>query len=93
MTKAQVEIAEQRMQQQWHDLVMAEQAGQPLEVLEQMYDIYILLAEEYNACMEEYQRPRQGKHRNAPARRSNNSPTGPVLPHRSKKQQDAKLAS
>lgn len=93
MTKAQVEVAEQRMQQQWHDLVMAEQAGQTLEVLEQMYDSYILLAEEYNACMEEYQRQKQERRINVPARRSNNSPTGPVLPHRNKKQQDAKLAS
>lgn len=91
MTKVQVEIAEHRMQQQWHDLVMAEQAGQPLEVLEQMYDVYILLAEEYNACMEEYQRLRQGRRVSAPARRLN-SPTGPVLPHRRKKH-DAKLAS
>ncbi len=48
MTRAQLESAEQRMQQQWHDLVMAEQAGQPLETLEQMYDSYILYAEEYN---------------------------------------------
>lgn len=92
MTEAQVEIAEQRMQQQWHDLVMAEQTGQTLEVLEQMYDNYILLAEAYNVCMEEYQRQRQGRHTGIPARRSNNSLAGPALPHRRNKR-DAKLAS
>lgn len=54
MTRAQLESAEQRMQQQWHDLVMAEQAGKPLEVLEQMYDSYILLAEEYNEMKSTY---------------------------------------
>jgi len=91
MTIAQVEIAEQRMQQQWHDLVMAEQASQPLEVLEQMYDSYILLAEEFNASVEEYQRQRQSRRTNAPAWRSS-SLAGPVLPHQNKKQ-DAKLAS
>jgi hypothetical protein len=46
--------AEQRMQQQWHDLVRAEQAGAPLEVLEQMYDRYILLAEDFNAMSAAY---------------------------------------
>ncbi len=56
MTLAELEHAEKCMQQQWHDLVMAEQQGNALEVLEQMYDTYILLAEEYNRCCEEYQR-------------------------------------
>jgi phosphosulfolactate phosphohydrolase-like enzyme len=55
MTLAQIEYAEQRMQKQWRDLVMAEQEGQPLEALEQMYDIYILLAEEFNAYVQAYQ--------------------------------------
>ncbi len=55
MTLAELEHAERCMQQQWHDLVEAEQQGSPLEVLEQMYDTYILLAEEYNRCSEEYQ--------------------------------------
>ena len=59
MTLAELEHAEKRMQQQWHDLVMAEQEGKPLETLEQMYDEYILLAEDYNHCMEEYQREGQ----------------------------------
>jgi hypothetical protein len=61
MTVAQVEYTEQRMQRQWHDLVRAEQEGQPLGKLEQMYNKYILLVEEYNACVEEYQRQRQNR--------------------------------
>jgi hypothetical protein len=48
--------AEQRMQQQWHDLVQAEQSGASLELLEQMYDRYILLAEEFNAIKKAYAR-------------------------------------
>jgi hypothetical protein len=92
MKLAQVESAEQRMQQQWHDLVRAEQEGQPLEVLEQMYDRYILLVEEFNACAEAYQRARKGKRAGASARRSGNLTSGPAMP-RQGKQQDAKLAS
>jgi len=61
MTFAQVEYAAQRMQQQWHDLVMAEQVGEPREVLERMYDLYILMAEAYNACVEKYQLQRQNR--------------------------------
>ena len=56
MTLAELENAEQRMQRQWYGLVMAEQEGEPLEVLEQLYDSYILLVEEYNRCSDEYQR-------------------------------------
>ncbi len=43
MTLAELERAQKTMQQQWYDLVMAEQQGSSLEVLEQMYDTYILL--------------------------------------------------
>jgi hypothetical protein len=91
MTGAQVEYAEQRMQQQWHDLVKAEQEGQPLEQLEQMYDRYILFAEEFNDCSEEYQRQRQGRRAGTPARHPGNL-TGSALP-RQGKQQNTKLAS
>ncbi len=84
MTLAQVEYAEQRMQQQWHDLAMAEQAGQPLAILEQMYDTYILMAEEYNACLQAYQQ-RWQKRRNA-------NFTKKTLP-RQDKQSGTKLAS
>ena len=59
MTLAELENAEQRMQRQWYDLVMAEQEGEPLEVLEQLYDSYILLVEEYNRCSDEYLQARQ----------------------------------
>jgi hypothetical protein len=61
MTLVELEQAEKCMQQQWYDLVTAEQQGSSLEVLEQMYDTYILLAEEYNRCCEAYQRENQGK--------------------------------
>jgi hypothetical protein len=68
MTFRELEQAERSMQQQWHDLVMAEQRGEPLDTLEQMYDNYILLAEEYNRCREAYeaqQRQRRQKQRKA----------------------------
>lgn len=93
MTGTQVENAEQRMQQQWHDLVMAEQAGAPLEVLEQMYDRYILLAEEFNACSAaSQQQERRRPARSAPRGKNAAGPTRP----RQKDQKDrhnAKLAS
>ncbi len=56
MTLTELEHAQNRMQQQWHDLVMAEQEGASLQALEQMYDSYILFLEEYNRCSEAYQR-------------------------------------
>lgn len=88
MTGAQLESAEQRMQQQWHDLVMAEQAGKPLEVLEQIYNRYILLAEEFNACLQAYQYQKQNWYKTSSARQLPNN-TG----SRQSQQQDAKLAS
>ncbi len=59
MTMQELEQVEKNMQKQWHDLVTAEQEGATLETLEQMYDTYILLAEEYNRCSEEYRRDQQ----------------------------------
>ena len=53
MTQSDLEHAQKAMQQQWYDLVIAEQQGSSLEVLEHMYDSYILLAEEYNRCCHE----------------------------------------
>src|SRR5262249_42704809 len=52
MTQTDLEHAQKAMQQQWYDLIMAEQQGSSLDVLEGMYDTYILLAEEYNRCYE-----------------------------------------
>jgi hypothetical protein len=52
MTQTDLEHAQKAMQQQWYDLVMAEQRGSTLDVLEHIYDNYILLAEEYNRCYE-----------------------------------------
>ena len=56
MSLTELERAEKCMQQQWYDLVMAEQQGEALDVLEHMYDSYILLAEDYNRCSEELRR-------------------------------------
>jgi len=41
--------AEQRMQRRWFDLAMAEQRGQPMPVLERMYDTYLRALDEYVA--------------------------------------------
>jgi hypothetical protein len=42
------ERAEQRMQQKWYDLVMAEQQGASQQQLERLYNSYILAVEDYN---------------------------------------------
>ncbi len=59
MTQSELERAQKAMQQQWYDLVMAEQQGSSLDELERMYDTYILLAEEYHRCYEASQQERQ----------------------------------
>ena len=56
MTSAQLEYAQKRMQQKWYDLVMAEQRGVSIQVLERMYNSYVLAMEEYNRCSAEHQR-------------------------------------
>ncbi len=56
MTLAQLEHAQKRMQQKWYDLVMAEQQGASVQVLERMYNSYVLAMEEYNRCSAEHQR-------------------------------------
>jgi hypothetical protein len=50
MTPNELTSTEQRMQQKWHDLVMAEQQGASMLVLEQMYNAYIVAVDEYNRC-------------------------------------------
>ena len=64
MTQSDLEHAQKAMQQQWYDLVMAEQQGSSLDVLEHLYDTYILLAEEYNRCYEASQQERKTNLRN-----------------------------
>ena len=64
MTQSDLEHAQKAMHQQWYDLVMAEQQGNSLDVLEQMYDTYILLAEEYNRCYEASQQEHQASLKN-----------------------------
>ncbi len=44
----ELEYAEMRMQQKWYDLVMAEQKGATIAVLERLYNLYMLAVEEYN---------------------------------------------
>ena len=64
MTQTDLEHAQKAMQQQWYDLVMAEQQESSLDVLEHMYDNYILLAEEYNRRYEASQQECKAKLRN-----------------------------
>jgi hypothetical protein len=52
MTFTEIEHAQKRMQQKWHDLVMAEQQGASIPTLERMYNAYMLAVEEYNRCCE-----------------------------------------
>ncbi len=88
MTLAELEYAEKRMQQQWHDLVMEEQEGASLQTLEQMYDSYILSLEEYNRCSEAYQR--ETRTRRSSATRQKRI-TQPIASH--KDDEHVKLAS
>ncbi len=55
MTSVELEYAEKRMRQKWHDLVMEEQHGATVQVLERMFNAYMLAVEEYNRCTEQYQ--------------------------------------
>jgi hypothetical protein len=50
MTSTELEHAQKRMQQKWHDLVMVEQQGASMPTLERMYNAYMLAVEEYNHC-------------------------------------------
>jgi hypothetical protein len=55
MNRAQLEHAQQRMEQKWYNLVTAEQRGEAMPVLERLYNSYVLAMEEYNRCSEAYQ--------------------------------------
>ena len=50
MVSTELEYAEKRMRQKWYDLVMAEQKGAAVPVLERMHNAYMLAVEEYNRC-------------------------------------------
>lgn len=54
MTSVELEYAEKRMHQKWHDLVTEEQRGASVQVLERMFNAYMLTVEEYNRCAELY---------------------------------------
>ncbi len=53
MAAVELEYAEKRMRQKWHDLVMEEQSGASMQVLERMFNAYMLAVEEYNCCLEQ----------------------------------------
>jgi hypothetical protein len=55
MTSAELEQLERRMKQKWHELVLAEQQGASIQVLERMYNMYMLAVEEYNRCSNDHQ--------------------------------------
>lgn len=81
MTPQELEFAEKRMHQKWYDLVMAEQGGTALPVLEHMYNSYILAVEVYNRCSEEYQREHQAQTPSCPpAQQPVSTPAMPSVP-------------
>ena len=47
MNRAQLEHAQQRMEQKWYNLVTAEQRGESMQMLERLYNSYVLAMEEY----------------------------------------------
>jgi hypothetical protein len=51
----ELEYAEQRMQQKWYELVMAEQQGASQQQLERLYNSYMLAVEDYNRCLQKEQ--------------------------------------
>lgn len=59
MISQELQYAEQRMQQKWHDFVMAEQRGAAAPVLERMYSAYMLAVEEFNRCSSAQEREQQ----------------------------------
>ncbi len=54
MASVELEYAEKRMRQKWHDLVMEEQRGASVPALERMFNAYMLAVEEYNRCVQTY---------------------------------------
>ena len=63
MTSVELEYAEKRMRQKWHDLVMEEQRGASVSMLERMFNAYMLAVEEYNRCVELYS-PQRSEYNN-----------------------------
>jgi hypothetical protein len=52
-----IEYAERQMQRCWYDLAMAEQAGQSMQALERLYQLYHCALEEYlRLCEQKRQR-------------------------------------
>lgn len=59
MSRAQLERAEERMQQKWYDFVMEDQQGASTQALERLYNAYMLAVEEYNHCREAAEQQQQ----------------------------------
>jgi hypothetical protein len=55
MTEIERTYAEQRMQQKWYELVLAEQQGASQQQLERLYNSYMLAVEDYNQRSDEQQ--------------------------------------
>jgi hypothetical protein len=75
MISQDLQHAEQRMQQKWHDFVMAEQRGAATSVLERLYSAYMLAVEEFNRCTsaQEHEAQPQTKPARKPASPANNA--------------------
>jgi predicted RNA-binding protein with PIN domain len=43
----ELERLEKKMERKWYDLAMAEQRGQPMHVLERMYDAYLKALDDF----------------------------------------------
>ncbi len=56
-TRTELERLERRLEGRWHDLTLAEQRGQPLRVLERMYDAYLRALDD----LVDYQRASAGR--------------------------------
>ena len=56
---SELERLEKKMERKWYDLAMAEQRGQPMYVLERMYDAYLKALDDFV----QYQRELDGRSR------------------------------
>jgi hypothetical protein len=54
---SELERLEKKMERKWYDLAMAEQRGQPMHVLERMYDAYLKALDDFV----QYQRELDGR--------------------------------
>jgi len=62
-TLADLARLERQMERRWHDLALAEQRGQPIHVLERMYDGYLDALDEYMRCQRALNQRQSGSDR------------------------------